>query len=66
LKKIIEASLEGELDDHLQQTRKSARNRRNGHAQKIFRARRLAALKFFRQATVTRHLIHKLSASEKE
>jgi len=34
LKKIIEASLEGELDDHLQETRKSSRNRRNGHAQK--------------------------------
>lgn len=34
LKKIIEASLEGELDDHLQETRKSAKNRRNGHAQK--------------------------------
>lgn len=34
LKKIIEASLEGELDDHLQSTRKPQRNRRNGHAQK--------------------------------
>lgn len=34
LKKIIEASLEGELDAHLQDTRKAAGNRRNGHAQK--------------------------------
>lgn len=34
LKKIIEASLEGELDEHLQQTRHPAKNRRNGHAQK--------------------------------
>jgi len=34
LKQIIEASLEGELDDHLQQTRKETKNRRNGHAQK--------------------------------
>jgi putative transposase len=34
LKQIIEASLEGEMDQHLQQTRKSDKNRRNGHAQK--------------------------------
>lgn len=34
LKKIIESSLEGELDDHLQETRKEGKNRRNGHAQK--------------------------------
>lgn len=34
LKQIIEASLEGELDDHLQETRKETKNRRNGHAQK--------------------------------
>lgn len=34
LKQIIEASLEGELDDHLKDTRKVAGNRRNGHAQK--------------------------------
>lgn len=34
LKKVIESSLEGELDDHLQDTRKSAKNRRNGHARK--------------------------------
>jgi hypothetical protein len=37
LKKIIEASLEGELDEHLQDTRKPDQNRRNGYAQKIFR-----------------------------
>jgi len=30
LKRIIEASLEGELDAHLQQTRKAEKNRRNG------------------------------------
>jgi transposase-like protein len=34
LKKVLEASLEGELDDHLNETRKTARNRRNGHARK--------------------------------
>jgi len=34
LKQVIEASLEGELDDHLQDTRKGEKNRRNGHAQK--------------------------------
>lgn len=34
LKKVIEASLEGEMDDHLNDTRKKAGNRRNGHAQK--------------------------------
>ena len=34
LKKILEASLEGELDDHLQETRKPTKNRRNGHTQK--------------------------------
>jgi len=34
LKKVIEASLEGELDDHLGETRKGSKNRRNGHAQK--------------------------------
>lgn len=34
LKHILEASLEGELDAHLAQTRKCEKNRRNGHAQK--------------------------------
>ncbi len=34
LKQILEASLEGELDEHLKETRKSNKNRRNGHAQK--------------------------------
>lgn len=34
LKQIIEASLEGELDEHLKQTRTGEKNRRNGHAQK--------------------------------
>lgn len=34
LKKILEASLEGELDEHLKQTRSTAKNRRNGHTQK--------------------------------
>jgi putative transposase len=34
LKHILEASLEGELDAHLSETRKSEKNRRNGHAQK--------------------------------
>lgn len=34
LKHILEASLEGELDAHLSETRKVEKNRRNGHAQK--------------------------------
>ena len=34
LKKVLEASLEGELDDHLKETRKADQNRRNGHTQK--------------------------------
>jgi transposase-like protein len=34
LKHILEASLEGELDAHLSETRKTEKNRRNGHAQK--------------------------------
>jgi putative transposase len=34
LKQILEASLEGEMDEHLKETRKTDKNRRNGHAQK--------------------------------
>ncbi|MEI7513533.1 MAG: IS256 family transposase [bacterium] len=34
IKQIIEASLEGELDSHLNETRQKERNRRNGHTQK--------------------------------
>jgi transposase-like protein len=34
LKKVIEASLEGELDQHLKETKKDASNRRNGHTRK--------------------------------
>lgn len=34
LKRILEASLEGELDDHLKESRKIEKNRRNGHTQK--------------------------------
>ena len=34
LKMIIESALEGELDDHLNETRKSGKNRRNGHGAK--------------------------------
>jgi len=34
LKMIIESALEGELDDHLAQTRKGSKNRRNGHGAK--------------------------------
>jgi transposase-like protein len=34
LKHILEASLEGELDSHLEDTRKTSRNRRNGHTRK--------------------------------
>jgi putative transposase len=34
LKRILEASLEGELDEHLEESRKAERNRRNGHTTK--------------------------------
>lgn len=34
LKRVIEASLEGELDDHLKETRSTDKNRRNGHTRK--------------------------------
>jgi putative transposase len=34
IKQIVEAALEGELDEHLQNTRKKTSNRRNGHTQK--------------------------------
>jgi putative transposase len=34
LKMIIESALEGELDDHLIETRKTSQNRRNGHGAK--------------------------------
>jgi transposase-like protein len=34
LKKILEAALEGEMDDHLSQTREAERNRRNGRTRK--------------------------------
>jgi len=34
LKRVIEASLEGEIDDHLKETKKQGKNRRNGHTQK--------------------------------
>jgi putative transposase len=34
LKKVIEASLEGELDEHLKESKKQGSNRRNGHTQK--------------------------------
>jgi len=34
IKQIIEAALEGELDNHLNETRELDCNRRNGHTQK--------------------------------
>lgn len=34
IKQVLEAALNGELDDHLDQTRDSANNRRNGHTRK--------------------------------
>jgi len=34
IKQVVEAALEGELDSHLQATRKKEKNRRNGHTQK--------------------------------
>jgi transposase-like protein len=34
IKQVVEAALEGEMDFHLQETRKAEKNRRNGRAQK--------------------------------
>lgn len=34
IKEVLEAALEGELDDHLEQTREPSKNRRNGHSAK--------------------------------
>lgn len=34
LKKVLEASLEGEMDEHLEETRGNTKNRRNGRTQK--------------------------------
>lgn len=34
LKHVLEASLEGELDGHLQESRRPEKNRRNGHTPK--------------------------------
>jgi len=34
IKEVLEAAMEGELDDHLEQTREKNRNRRNGQAPK--------------------------------
>ena len=34
LKKVLEASLEGELDEHLEETRGKKKNRRNGRTPK--------------------------------
>jgi transposase-like protein len=34
LKKVIEAALEGELDEHIKETKQDSGNRRNGHTQK--------------------------------
>jgi transposase-like protein len=34
LKKVLEAALEGELDEHIEKTKPSSKNRRNGHTQK--------------------------------
>jgi len=34
IKEVLEAAMEGELDDHLDQTRESSKNRRNGHSAK--------------------------------
>jgi hypothetical protein len=50
IKQILEASLEGELDEHLEQTRTETKNRRNGHTQKNIQSS-WEALIFFRPAT---------------
>jgi putative transposase len=34
IKEVLEAAMEGELDDHLEQTREPRKNRRNGHTAK--------------------------------
>lgn len=34
IKQVIEAALEGEMDQHLEESRKTQKNRRNGHTRK--------------------------------
>lgn len=46
LKRILEASLEGELDEHLGESRKTEKNRRNGHTQKNLKSS-LGSLEIF-------------------
>jgi hypothetical protein len=50
IKQVIEAALEGEMDEHLRETKESTSNRRNGKGRKISKAR-WAALRFFLPAT---------------
>lgn len=56
LKRVIEASMEGELDDHLKD--KKDNNRRNGHTQKNIQSS-LGGFNIFPHATSTPHLNHK-------
>ena len=52
LKKVLEASLEGELDQHLAETRKDNKNRRMATHKKISQGLWGASI-FFRPATAT-------------
>jgi len=38
IKEILEAAMEGELDDHLEETREKEKNRRNGHSSKSLKS----------------------------
>lgn len=46
IKQVLEAALEGEMDSHLEETRETENNRRNGHTQKNLKSS-LGALEIF-------------------
>ncbi|MEJ7671264.1 MAG: hypothetical protein WKF59_00700 [Chitinophagaceae bacterium] len=63
LKRVIEASLEGELADHLKDSKKEGKNRRNGHTQKNIQSS-LGGFDIFSHATATLHLSRRLSVKD--
>lgn len=62
LKKSLESSLEGELDSHLEESRFTSDNRRNGKGRKMFKAL-WEAMKFFLREIVIAYLNHRLYRS---
>jgi len=65
IKRILEASLEGELDEHLEESRKPGKNRRNGHTPKNLKSS-LGAFEILPPATATPHSSRRRSPSVSE